>query len=81
VRLLLDKHALLWWLDDAPGLSASARAVIASGSNVVFISAATIWEVRMKQAIGKLQVSEDFQTSWRSKARLSRHHGEPRACT
>tara|TARA_B100000809_G_scaffold90051_2_gene88569 strand:- start:1644 stop:1856 length:213 start_codon:yes stop_codon:yes gene_type:complete len=36
--------------------------VIASGSNVVFISAATIWEVCMKQAIGKLQVSEDFQT-------------------
>ncbi|MDA0337590.1 MAG: type II toxin-antitoxin system VapC family toxin [bacterium] len=61
MRLLLDTHALLWWLDDAPELSATARAAIAGGDNVVFVSAATIWEIRIKQAIGKLQISADFE--------------------
>lgn len=61
MRLLLDTHALLWWLDDAPELSDTARAAIASGGNVVFVSAATIWEIRIKQAIGKLQIPAEFE--------------------
>jgi PIN domain nuclease of toxin-antitoxin system len=61
MRLLLDTHALLWWLDDAPELSDTARAAIAGGDNVVFVSAATIWEIRIKQAIGKLQIAAEFE--------------------
>ncbi len=61
MNLLLDTHALLWWLDDHPRLSSKARVAIADGQNVVFISAAVIWEIRIKQALGKLDVSEDFR--------------------
>jgi PIN domain nuclease of toxin-antitoxin system len=61
VRVLLDTHALLWWLSDDPDLSASAREAIAGGGNVVFVSAATIWEIRIKEAIGKLELPEDFR--------------------
>jgi len=61
MNLLLDTHVLLWWLDDHPTLSKKARAAIADGGNLVFISAAVIWEIRIKQALGKLKIPSDFQ--------------------
>jgi PIN domain nuclease of toxin-antitoxin system len=54
LRLLLDTHALLWWLADDPALSAGARAAIAEPANLVFVSAASAWEIATKNRIGKL---------------------------
>jgi PIN domain nuclease of toxin-antitoxin system len=54
MRVLLDAHALLWWLADAPELIASARTLIADPANEVFVSAATVWEIAIKRALGKL---------------------------
>ena len=62
MNLLLETHVLLWWLDDNPTLSKKARDAIANGSNVVFVSAAVIWEIRIKQALGKLQIPKDFES-------------------
>lgn len=56
---LLDTHALLWWLADDPRLPAVARTAISSPSNEVFVSAASIWEAGIKQAIGKLTLAAD----------------------
>lgn len=53
MRLLLDTHALLWWLLDDPELPASARRAI-ERAEVVRVSAASIWEVAIKQRLGKL---------------------------
>ncbi len=61
MSLLLDTHVLLWWLDDHPTLSRKARAAIADGKNLVFISAVVIWEIRIKQALGKLAIPQNFQ--------------------
>jgi PIN domain nuclease of toxin-antitoxin system len=61
VNLLLDTHVLLWWLDDAATLSASARDAIAEGRNVVFVSAAVVWEIRIQEALGKLEIPKDFR--------------------
>lgn len=61
MNLLLDTHVLLWWLADDPRLSAEARAIIGDGSNVVFVSAASIWEIRIKQALGKADIPADFR--------------------
>ena len=58
---LLDTHVLLWWLDDNPTLSDEARSIIADGEHLVFVSAATIWEIRIKEALGKLKIPRDFQ--------------------
>jgi PIN domain nuclease of toxin-antitoxin system len=55
VILLLDAHALLWWLGDDATLQAAARAAIASPANDVLVSAATIWEIEIKRALGKLE--------------------------
>lgn len=61
MRLLLDTHALLWWRDDSPLLSDRARAEIASATNQVFVSAASLWEITIKRALGKLRLGDDFE--------------------
>jgi PIN domain nuclease of toxin-antitoxin system len=54
MRLLLDTHALLWWLTDDPLLSQPARLALADEANQVLVSAASAWEIATKQRIGKL---------------------------
>jgi PIN domain nuclease of toxin-antitoxin system len=54
VRLLLDTHALLWWLLGDLALSAVARNAIPDPENEVFVSAASAWEITTKFRIGKL---------------------------
>jgi len=61
MNLLLDTHVLLWWLDDHPALSKQAKAAIADGKNLVFVSAVVIWEIRIKQALGKLAIPRNFR--------------------
>jgi PIN domain nuclease of toxin-antitoxin system len=54
VRLLLDTHALLWWLDGDRSLPRKARTAIADDDNVIFVSAASAWEITTKARLGKL---------------------------
>jgi PIN domain nuclease of toxin-antitoxin system len=55
MKLLLDTHALLWWLaGDAQNLPKPARDAIASANNAVFVSAASAWEISTKQRLGRL---------------------------
>jgi len=54
LRLLLDTHALIWWLAGDQQLSAIARGAILDAENVVFVSAATGWEIATKFRIGRL---------------------------
>lgn len=61
MRLLLDTHALLWWRDDSPHLSARAKAEIADPINVVLVSTATLWEIAIKRGIGKLNFPDDLE--------------------
>ena len=54
MRLLLDTHALLWWLAGDRQLSTPARNAISDDANEVFVSAASAWEVATKHRLGKL---------------------------
>ena len=56
-KLLLDTHAFLWWRMDDARLGARARALI-EYADVVFVSAATVWEAGIKQALGRLDLPE-----------------------
>lgn len=60
MKLLLDTHALLWWLFDDPRLPEKARKLIADNDNTVFFSVASIWEISIKKALGKLQLPDEF---------------------
>jgi PIN domain nuclease of toxin-antitoxin system len=55
MRILLDTHLLLWWLEDDPRLPAAAEAFITDSGNIVFVSAASIWEIAIKAALGRLE--------------------------
>jgi PIN domain nuclease of toxin-antitoxin system len=59
VRLLLDTHALLWWLDGDRRLSLKARRAIANQSNTILVSAASAWEITTKARLGKLPGATD----------------------
>lgn len=59
VRLLLDTHALLWWLFDDPKLSSVARSAIVSPANEIVVSAASAWEIATKHRLGRLPEAGD----------------------
>ncbi len=54
MRLLLDTHAFLWWLDGDRRLPARARVAIGAPGNEVFVSAASVWEITTKARLGRL---------------------------
>ena len=53
-QLLLDTHALLWWLAEPDRLSPAAHAAISDSANSVYVSAASGWEIATKVRLGKL---------------------------
>jgi PIN domain nuclease of toxin-antitoxin system len=55
VRLLLDTHALIWFLQGDERPPQKARAAIEDADNDVYVSAATAWEIAAKHRKGKLQ--------------------------
>lgn len=54
MRVLLDTHAFLWWVQDNASLSATARRVIGTEANEIVVSAASAWEIATKYRLGKL---------------------------
>lgn len=93
MRLLLDTHVLLWWLDDNPRLGRRARNLISDPDTDVLVSQVSLWETAIKQRIGKLQAGPaeilprlpefGFNLLHISNAHLlalaglAKHHGDP----
>ena len=92
MSLLLDTHALLWWLSDDPALKAEARQAIGQASNTIYVSAASAWEISIKKALGKLDAPNDLHGALlanhfealpittghaTSAGQLPRHHDDP----
>jgi PIN domain nuclease of toxin-antitoxin system len=61
LRLLLDTHALIWWVEGRP-MVARAAAAIRSPENLAYVSAVSVWEAEIKIAIGKLEIHFDPET-------------------
>jgi PIN domain nuclease of toxin-antitoxin system len=57
-RVLLDTHALVWWLEGCEKLSAKARRTIEDADTVVLVSAASAWELAIKSRLGKFKSRE-----------------------
>lgn len=60
MKLLLDTHIVLWWLADSSNLTVQTRELISNPENIIFVSTASIWEIRIKQALGKIDIDNDF---------------------
>ena len=58
MRLLLDTHIAIWFFEDPAQVREGARDEIEDGDNVVYLSAASVWETALKQAAGRLTLPE-----------------------
>lgn len=67
MRLLLDSHTLIWWVDQHHLLGQDARDAIATPSNDLLLSASTIWKIAIKVGLGKLSLSMGYR-QWMSQA-------------
>jgi PIN domain nuclease of toxin-antitoxin system len=61
MRLLLDTHTFLWWIEDAPDLSKKARQAIANARNECLFSIASCWELAIKVSLGKLSLASPIE--------------------
>ena len=61
MNLLLDTHSLIWLLSDSHKLKPAARSAIQDRFNLVYVSAASTWEVEIKRAMGKLDIPKNFR--------------------
>ena len=60
-RFLLDTHTFLWWVEDSPNLSETARGVIRARENEIFLSLASVWELAIKVSLEKLVLAVSFE--------------------
>ena len=60
MRVLLDTHALLWFLNDDRRLSRHAYGLITAPDTGVLISVASLWEIVIKASLGRLELAEPF---------------------
>ena len=58
---LLDTHVLLWWLTDPGQLADQTHEVIADGAHAVLVSAAAVWEMSIKRALGRLDFPANLE--------------------
>ena len=90
--MLLDTRTLLWWMARDAALSDQARQAMSDPEALVFVSAATAWEIAIKQNIGKLDAPPDLAEQMErhrfealpitfahalAAGRLPRHHNDP----
>lgn len=62
MRILLDTHTFLWFLEGSSRLSATARGLIEESSNQPFLSVASLWEMAIKISLGKLKLERPFDS-------------------
>jgi PIN domain nuclease of toxin-antitoxin system len=62
VTLLLDTHTFLWFCQDDPALSATAKGLIEDPANRKLVSVAGAWEIAIKAGLGKLNLGEPSKT-------------------
>jgi len=61
MRILLDTHTLLWFVNNNPQISHKAKHVLASGANEILLSACTLWEIAIKVGLNKLQLNKPYE--------------------
>jgi len=60
MNILLDTHVLIWALENNPTLTERAVNAIVDGNNMVFVSSASVWEISIKQKLGKLEAPDNL---------------------
>jgi PIN domain nuclease of toxin-antitoxin system len=69
MRLLIDSHALIWYVDQDNLVSPPARAAVSDTNNDLLFSAGSIWEISIKVGLGKLALSLLSANGWPVRSR------------
>lgn len=77
MRALLDTHAFIWWVTDDTRLSSTARSIIVDPGNVLFLSAASGWEIVIKVRLGKLTLPDVPERYIPSRLEMNRFESLP----
>jgi PIN domain nuclease of toxin-antitoxin system len=67
MRLLIDSHALIWYVDQHQQLSSASHAAMSDPANDLLLSAGSIWEIAIKIGLGKLVLTQPYLV-WMSQA-------------
>ena len=67
MRVILDSHALIWYVDQDKFLSRTSHAAISDPANDLLLSAGSIWEIGIKIGLGKLRLNQPFK-DWMNQA-------------
>ena len=67
MRVLIDSHALIWYVDQDKLLSLASHAAISDPTNELLLSAGSIWEIGIKIGLGKLVLTQPFKP-WMNQA-------------
>ncbi len=60
IRLLLDTHVAIWFFEDPALLASEAREAVEDSANVPYLSAASVWEWALKQALGRISTPAEL---------------------
>lgn len=74
MRILLDTQCWLWMLTEPDRLAESARGLLSSPDNELFVSAASSWEIAIKYSIGRLSLPSEpamLVPQWLAESRVS----------
>jgi len=61
MKLLLDTHTFLWFVNDNPKLSNRLKDLIEDTNNVSYLSVASLWEMSIKFNLGKLMLDPNYE--------------------
>ncbi len=67
MRLLIDSHALIWYVDQSHLLSLTSHNAISDSDNELIFSAGSIWEIGIKIGLGKLVLTQPYR-AWMNQA-------------
>jgi PIN domain nuclease of toxin-antitoxin system len=67
MKLLIDSHALIWYVDQTPLLSLTSNDAISDPNNELLLSAGSIWEIGIKIGLGKLVLTQPYRL-WMNQA-------------
>jgi PIN domain nuclease of toxin-antitoxin system len=67
MRLLIDSHALIWYVDQHQQLSSASHAALSDRDNDLLLGAGSIWEIAIKIGLGKLVLTQSYSL-WMSQA-------------
>ncbi len=62
MQYLIDTHVFLWFVGNAKELSKTAKIIIEDEKNEIFLSIASLWEISIKTALGKLTIKGNYES-------------------